>query len=81
MQKLKGNSVVVYLKVDCRELEKRINNIHTRGIAMKDGTTVSQLYSLRAGLYERYADFTLDCTSLSPEECVEKISIVLKNKI
>lgn len=83
MEKLKSDSFIVYLKVDCGEIEKRISNIHTRGIAMKEGTTVSQLYLERAELYERYADVTLDCTLLSPEECVEKISIILEeqNKI
>lgn len=73
MEKLKKSGVVVYLKVDASELEKRINNIHTRGIAMKDGTTISELYSERAPLYEKYADITVECASLTPEECVDKI--------
>ena len=73
MEKLKKSGVVVYLKVDASELEKRINNIHTRGIAMKDGTTISELYKERAPLYEKYADITVECASLTPEECVDKI--------
>ena len=73
MEKLKKSGVVVYLKVDASELEKRINNIHTRGIAMKDGTTISELYNERAPLYEKYADITVECASLTPEECVDKI--------
>ena len=73
MEKLKNSGVVVYLKVDASELEKRINNIHTRGIAMKDGTTISELYNERAPLYEKYADITVECASLTPEECVDKI--------
>lgn len=73
MEKLKKSGVVVYLMVDASELEKRINNIHTRGIAMKSGTTISELYDERAPLYEKYADITVECASLTPEECVEKI--------
>lgn len=73
MEKLKKSGVVVYLNVDASELEKRINNIHTRGIAMKDGTTISELYNERAPLYEKYADITVECASLTPEECVDKI--------
>ena len=73
MEKLKETGDVIYLKVDCAELEKRINNIHTRGIAMKEGTTLTELFNERAPLYERYANVTVDCTSLTPEQCVDEI--------
>ncbi len=78
MEKLKKDALTVYLKVDVNELEKRINNIHTRGIAMKEGSTLSEIYTERKDLYEKYADFTLDCTSLTAEECVDKIAENLK---
>lgn len=74
MKKLKENGVTVYLKVEPQELEKRINNIHTRGIAMKEGTTIAELYAERAPLYEKYADITVNCTSLTPEQCVDEIA-------
>ena len=73
MKKLKENSKTVYLKVECKELEKRINNIHTRGIAMKDGTTLAELFEESEPLYKKYADVTVDCTNLTAEECVDKI--------
>lgn len=73
MEKLKNSGTVVYLKVDAAELKKRINNIHTRGIAMKEGTTIDELYSERSPLYEKYADITVDCASLTPEQCVDEI--------
>ena len=73
MKKLKENGVVVYLKVSPEELQKRIKNIHTRGIAMKEGTTISQLYEERAPLYEKYADITIGCDGKTAEECVDEI--------
>ena len=73
MKLLKNISTVVFLKVDVAELEKRLSNITTRGVAMKEGTTISELYAERLPLYERYADITLDCTGLTAEECVERI--------
>ena len=78
MQKIKENGKAVYLKVDCNELEKRINNIHTRGIAMKNGTTLNDLFEEREPLYQKYADVTVDCTKLTPEECVDKIIDMLR---
>ena len=73
MKNLKENGIAVYLKVNAQELEKRICNIHTRGIAMKEGTTIAELYAERAPLYEKYADLTVDCSDSTPEECVDKI--------
>lgn len=73
MEKLCEISTVIYLKVGINELEKRLFNIKTRGIAMKKGTTVAELFSERSPLYEKYAHITLDCTGLTAEECVERI--------
>lgn len=79
MNKLKSGAVTVYLKVNPDELEKRIRNIHTRGIAMKQGTSIGDLYSERAELYEKYADITVDCSNLTPEQCVDIITKALEN--
>ncbi len=78
MKNLKENGIVVYLKLSPAELEKRINNIHTRGIAMKEGTTIEELYEERAALYEKYADITVECSALTPEQCVDEINRLIK---
>lgn len=73
MEKLKENGIIVYLKVSPDELQSRIKNIHTRGIAMKEGTTIKGLYEERAPLYEKYADVTVECDGRTAEECVDLI--------
>lgn len=73
MAKLKGNGTIVYLKVSPYELQSRIKNIHTRGIAMKEGTTIKELYEERSPLYEKYADITIICDGKTAEECVDLI--------
>ena len=73
MEKLKENGIIVYLKVSPEELHSRIKNIHTRGIAMKEGTTIKELYEERAPLYEKYADVTVECDGRTAEECVDFI--------
>ncbi len=73
MNKLKENGIIVYLKVSPDELQSRIKNIHTRGIAMKEGTTIKELYEERAPLYEKYADITIICDGKTAEECVDLI--------
>ena len=74
MKNLKENGITVYLKVNAEELENRICNIHTRGIAMKEGTTIAQFYAERSPLYEKYADITVDCSFSTPEQCVDAIT-------
>lgn len=80
MAKLKKESTVIFLDVDVTELEKRLSNIKTRGVAMKKGTTVRELLNERLPLYRKYADFTLDCTGLTAEECVDRIVGMLSSQ-
>ena len=73
MENLKKCATVVYLKLSPAEIKSRIKNIKTRGIVMGKGVTIDLLYRERAPLYEKYADFVLDCEGLSVEECVNAI--------
>ena len=41
---MKESSVFVYLNLPLSEIERRLGDIHTRGVAMKNGTTVAELY-------------------------------------
>lgn len=80
MAKLRADGVAVYLKLSPAELERRIDNIHTRGIAMKEGTSIAELYAERAPLYEKYADVTVECEGLTPEQCVEAIAELIEKR-
>lgn len=52
---------VAYLRVDLEELQRRIQNLSTRGIAMEPGQTLADVMALRAPLYDKYADVVVDC--------------------
>ena len=78
MENLKKDGKVIYLKLSPEEIKRRIKNITTRGIAMKEGTTIEELYEERSVLYERYADITINCENTTPEECVDKIIAEMK---
>ncbi len=79
MAHLKSSGVTVYLDLSLDEIERRIGNIKTRGVAMKNGTSLVELYNERAPLYNKYADITVNCDGLTAEECVEKILRKLMN--
>ena len=77
MENLKSDATVVYLKLTPSEIKKRIKNIKTRGIVMGKDVTIDALYSERAPLYEKYADYVLDCEGLDIEGCVSALSEIL----
>ena len=70
MSHLKALGRIVYLHLPLEELERRLNNISTRGIAMAPGETLADLFAYRAPLYRNYADLTVDVGRQSLEETV-----------
>ena len=58
---LRSLGTVVYLRVPLEELERRIQNLATRGIASEPGQTLADVMAFRAPLYEKYADMAVDC--------------------
>ena len=73
MAHLKSVGTVVYLKLSLSEIDRRLKNIKTRGIAMGPGETLADLYDYRVPLYERYADITIDAEGLTIEETIAEI--------
>ncbi|HYH03607.1 MAG TPA: shikimate kinase [Bacillota bacterium] len=74
MAHLKTLGLVIYLQLPLTELERRITNMASRGIAMGPGQQLSDLYRERVPLYEKYADLTVDCSGLSLEAAVTRIT-------
>ena len=69
---------VVYIKLSLDEIERRLNNIKTRGIAMKPGETLADLYNMRVPLHEKYADITIETEGMGIEESIEVLIEKLK---
>ena len=73
MEHLRALGRVLYLRVPLPELERRIDNITTRGIAMAPGQTLADLYAYRTPLYEGCADLTVDTAGQTLEESVSAV--------
>ncbi|MCC8101708.1 MAG: shikimate kinase, partial [Clostridiales bacterium] len=73
MEHLRSIGTIVYLKISCEELARRLGDLSQRGVTIKPGQTLADLYAERLPLYEQYADITVDITGLSVAEAVEKI--------
>lgn len=73
MKHLSEAGKIIYLKVDKEKLFKRLKNIRQRGVVLKDGESLDEMYDNRQLLYEKYADEIIDETDLTIEETVQKI--------
>ena len=71
MNNLRRDGVIVFLDVPLAEIKRRVDNITTRGIAMKSGETLETVYNERLPLYKKYADITVDLADT--EHTVKKI--------
>ena len=71
MRHLKEIGTVVYLKVSLSTLEKRLGNLKRRGVILKKGQTLKDLYEERVPLYEKYADVVVDEKGRDLEECLQ----------
>ena len=70
MEHLKEIATIVYLKVPFEELEKRLGNLQERGVVLKDGMTLRDLYNERLPYYDRYAEVIMDETGKDFEQTV-----------
>lgn len=73
MRHLKEIGTVVYLKLSYESIAERLGDLKERGVTLKQGQTLRQLYEERVPLYERYAGMTLDCENKSIREIVAEI--------
>lgn len=71
MEHLKEIGTVVYLEVPYKTIEKRLSDIKGRGVVLKDGQTLYDLYMERTPLYEKYADVRVNEGRLNVEQTVE----------
>ena len=60
MEHLKSIGTVVYLELSLQSLAKRLGNLKGRGVLLKKGQSLRDLYEERVPLYEKYADIVIN---------------------
>ena len=73
MRHLKAIGTVVYLKLSYEGIEDRLGDLHARGVTIKEGWTLRDLYNERCPMYEKWADVIVDCEHLQLREVVAYI--------
>lgn len=73
MEHFRKIGLVVYIRLPYEEIERRLGDLAERGISMKAGQTLKDIYEERAPLYEKYADVILDTQGLEIKDAVKMI--------
>ncbi len=73
MEKLKTVGTIVYLKLPYEIIEQRLGDLKKRGVALKEGFTLKNLYEERVPLYEKYADIIVDLQGDTIAQSVEEV--------
>lgn len=79
MRHYKETGMIVYLHTSYETISNRLHNAKNRGVVLKDGQTLKDLYAERTALFERYADLTISEEGRDLEETIEEVLRVLEN--
>lgn len=69
--------IVVYLKLPCDEIKRRLGDFAKRGISFKDGQTLSDLYNERNPLYLKEADIVVETMGQALNDSMDSIRKIL----
>ena len=76
---LSRQSLIVYLQLSFKHLEERLLSLDARGVVRTPGQDIEGLFNERKVLYEKYADITIGCDSLTPDKIVSNLIKELPN--
>ena len=80
MEHLGENGTVVYLKLHYEAIKKRLGDLNERGVTVKEGQTLLDLYEERIPYYEKYAGVTIDCESKMIRDIVAEIMDIFRRE-
>ena len=72
MAHLSRISKVIYLSIPLDMLLTRLSDMTSRGVAVRPGQKIEDLYKERTPLYDRYCDIKMDCHSMTAQQVVEQ---------
>ncbi len=75
MENLKKLGKVVYFRISYEEMCRRLGDFSHRGVIMRQGSSLIDMYNERAPLYEKYADLTFDIEGSSLSEALNLINL------
>lgn len=80
MENLMRQALVVFLDASLGQLQQRIHNYASRGIARRPEQSFQDLFRERQRLYRHYAQCTIACDGKTPNEIVQQIVAQMQPK-
>jgi shikimate kinase len=77
MNHLREMGTVIGLLVPLDEIERRIGDLSARGVVIKGGMTLADLYAERLPLIQKHADYLVDCSDRGHQALVDEIAALL----
>lgn len=73
MEHLAKTSAIVFIKLTYETIESRLKNIATRGITLKKGQTLRDLYDYRQPFYHRWGQIVVEADGQDIEQSVQEL--------
>lgn len=81
MNNLRSLGCIVFIDIGLDELRTRLRkDLMERGVVIRQGSTLEDLYTERHPLYERYADIVVNTDGLSTLESIEALVAALEDE-
>ena len=81
MKHLGADATIVYLQVERDELKRRLKDAKERGVVLRPGESLDELYDIRSKLYGKYADITVSEENFTIEDTVRAIRTALADRM
>lgn len=78
MKHFKEIGTIVYLQASFETINRRLRNAKNRGVVLKEGQTLQDLYEERVRLFEKYADITVCEDGQRLENTIEAVLAALE---
>lgn len=78
MEHLRSLGRVIYLHLSYDAMDNRIHNITTRGVVLKNGNDLVDMYNERLPLYKKYCDDVIYCDNNTIDQTVAAILKIME---
>lgn len=73
MEHYREIGIVIYINLSFETIQNRLRDIKRRGVVLREGQSLEDLYKERCPLYRQYAHITIDAENMDIEAVMETI--------
>lgn len=81
MEHLREIGIVIYIKLSYETIVSRLGNLEQRGVVLRKGQSLKDLYEERCPLYDKYAHIVIEAEKLSVQETMNQIKEAIEGKL